>query len=180
MCVVTSGPGATNAITGLAGAWLDATPVIFLSGQAKRSDLVNGQGIRQFGIQEIGIVDIVKSITKYAVQVRDAEDILYELEKATALAKEGKPGPVWLDIPLDIQASKVNVETLRHYNGKIPAYECKDEDILKSIVGIGVAAFLGSNGDITRKLAEQRGAPVAVAWKWSAFSKSHSRDERFD
>ena len=72
VCVVTSGPGATNAITGLAGAWLDATPVIFLSGQAKRADLVNGQGIRQFGIQEIGIVELVKSVTKYAVQVRDA------------------------------------------------------------------------------------------------------------
>ena len=133
VCVVTSGPGATNAITGLAGAWLDATPVLFLSGQAKRADLVNGQGIRQFGIQEVGIVDIVKPITKYAVQVRDAGDIIYELEKATALAKEGKPGPVWLDIPLDIQASKVEPDSLRHYSEMQPTYECKDEDIYKTI-----------------------------------------------
>lgn len=133
VCVVTSGPGATNAITGLAGAWLDATPVIFLSGQAKRADLVNGQGIRQFGIQEVGIVDIVKSITKYAVQIRDAQDILYELEKAAALAKEGKPGPVWLDIPLDIQASQVDPVKLRHYEEILPSYPCEDADVLKTI-----------------------------------------------
>ena len=174
VCVVTSGPGATNAITGLAGAWLDATPVIFLSGQAKRADLVNGQGIRQFGIQEIGIVDIVKSITKYAVQVRDAEDILYELEKATALAKEGKPGPVWLDIPLDIQASKVNVETLRHYNGKIPAYECKDEDILKSIELLNWAErpllLLGNGVRLAKAIPEMNALidllhiPVMTTW----------------
>ena len=133
VCVVTSGPGATNAITGLSGAWLDGTPVIFLSGQAKRADLVNGQGIRQFGIQEINIVDIVRPITKYAVQIREANDILYELEKATVLAKEGKPGPVWLDIPLDIQASKVEPNELRHYTEQQPTYECKNEDVLKTI-----------------------------------------------
>ena len=133
VCVVTSGPGATNALTGLAGAWLDGTPVIFLSGQAKRADLVNGQGIRQFGIQEINIVDIVKPITKYAVQVREPEDILYELEKAIAYAKAGKPGPVWLDIPLDIQASKVEPDELGHYTEQQPEFECKDEDIQKTI-----------------------------------------------
>lgn len=133
VCVVTSGPGATNAITGLSGAWLDGTPVIFISGQAKRADLVNGQGIRQFGIQEIGIVDIVKPITKYAVQVRDEKDILFELEKATALAKEGKPGPVWLDIPLDIQASLVNPDELRHFEEKLPDYPCNEGDVLKTI-----------------------------------------------
>ena len=133
VCVVTSGPGATNAITGLAGAWLDATPVIFLSGQAKRADLVNGQGIRQFGIQEINIIDIVKPITKYAVQLQDPQDILYELEKATALAKEGKPGPVWLDIPLDIQASQVDPSGLRHYEEKQPEYVCSDDEALKTI-----------------------------------------------
>lgn len=129
VCVVTSGPGATNAITGLAGAWLDGTPVIFLSGQAKRADLINGQGIRQFGIQEINIIDIVKPITKYAVQVREPEDISFELEKATALAREGKPGPVWLDIPLDVQASRVDSLGLRHYEEKPLTYECKDEDV---------------------------------------------------
>lgn len=133
VCVVTSGPGATNTLTGLAGAWLDATPVIFLSGQVKRADRVNGQGIRQFGIQEINIVDIVRPITKYAVQVENPEDIRYELGKAVALARSGKPGPVWLDIPLDIQATQIDPETLRGYDEALPAFECADADIAKTI-----------------------------------------------
>lgn len=133
VCVVTSGPGATNAVTGLAGAWLDATPVIFISGQAKRADLVGGQKIRQFGIQEVNVVELVRSVTKYAAQVKEPNDILYELDKAVALAKEGKPGPVWLDIPLDIQASQVDPESLPRFSKKMPAYECKESDVRKTI-----------------------------------------------
>ena len=133
VCVVTSGPGSTNAITGLVGAWLDGTPVIFISGQAKRADLVNNQNIRQFGIQEVNIVNIVKSVTKYAVQIQDPEMILYELEKATAIAKDGKPGPVWIDVPLDVQASKVEEKKLRHYKVVFPSFECKNRDILETI-----------------------------------------------
>ena len=133
VCVVTSGPGSTNAITGLAGAWLDGTPVIFISGQAKRADLVNNQKIRQFGIQEVNIVELVKSVTKYAVQIQNPETVLFELEKATAIAKEGKPGPVWIDVPLDIQASQVDEKKLWHYGVKSPSYECKDADVLITI-----------------------------------------------
>lgn len=174
VCVVTSGPGATNTITGLAGAWLDATPVIFLSGQAKRADLVNGQGIRQFGIQEINIVDIVKPITKYAVQVHDANDILYELEKATAMAKEGKPGPVWLDIPLDIQASKVEEDELMHYTDDLPTFECKDDDIKKTIELLNQAerplVLLGNGIRLAKaipemqELIEKLHVPVMTTW----------------
>lgn len=174
VCVVTSGPGATNAITGLAGAWLDATPVIFLSGQAKRADLVNGQGIRQFGIQEINIVDIVKPITKYAVQLQAPEDILYELEKATALAKEGKPGPVWLDIPLDIQASQVEPSELRHYEEKQSDYRCSDEDVLETInllnqaerpvVLIGNGIRLAKAIPEMNELIEKLHVPVMTTW----------------
>ena len=172
--VVTSGPGATNAITGLAGAWLDATPVIFLSGQAKRADLVNGQGIRQFGIQEIGIIDIVKPITKYAVQVRDENDILYELEKATVFAKEGKPGPVWLDIPLDIQASQVNPDELRHYDGKMPEFLCSDDEAVKTIellnkaerplVLLGHGIRLAKAIPEMKELIEKLQIPVMTTW----------------
>ena len=114
-CLVTSGPGGTNAVTGLAGAYYDSTPVIFLSGQVKRDDLVGGQGIRQFGIQETDILSIVKSITKYAVQIQQPGDIRYEMEKAAAIAKAGRPGPVWVDIPLDIQASRIEPGELRPY-----------------------------------------------------------------
>lgn len=174
VCVVTSGPGATNAITGLAGAWLDGTPVVFISGQAKRADLVNGQGIRQFGIQEIGIVEIVKPITKYAVQVRDEKDILYELEKATALAKEGKPGPVWLDIPLDIQASQVNPAGLRHFEETMPDYTCADEDVRKTVQMLNQAerpALLVGHGirqakaiEEMKQLIELLNIPVMTTW----------------
>ena len=174
VCVVTSGPGATNAITGLAGAWLDATPVIILSGQAKRADLVNSQGIRQFGIQEIGIVEIVKPITKYAVQIRNEQDILYELEKATALAKEGKPGPVWIDIPLDIQASQVDPEKLRHFNEQIPEYPCSDEDVKKTIellnaserplVLLGNGIRLAKAIPEMKELIEELQVPVMTTW----------------
>ena len=174
VCVVTSGPGATNTITGVAGAWLDATPVIFLSGQAKRADLVNGQGIRQFGIQEIGIVDIVKPITKYAAQLQDAQDILYELEKATALAKEGKPGPVWLDIPLDIQASQIDSSKLHHYNEKASVYECCDEDALQTIALLNQAErpmiLLGHGIRLAKAVPEMKSlieilqVPVMTTW----------------
>lgn len=174
VCVVTSGPGATNAITGLAGAWLDGTPVIFLSGQAKRADLVNGQGIRQFGIQEINIVDIVKPITKYAVQIQKVEDILYELEKATSLAKEGKPGPVWLDIPLDIQASKIEPDELRHFTEVMPTYECKDEDVVYTIellnkserplVLLGHGIRQAKAIPEMQKLIEKINVPVMTTW----------------
>ena len=174
VCVVTSGPGATNAITGLAGAWLDATPVIFLSGQAKRADLVNGQGIRQFGIQEIGIVELVKSVTKYAVQVRDAQEIRYELEKATALAKAGKPGPVWLDIPLDIQASQVDPSSLRPYDEVLPTYPCSDADIQATIgllnqserplILLGHGIRLAKAIPEMNRLIEKLHIPVMTTW----------------
>src|ERR1700722_15959037 len=112
VCMVTTGPGGTNALTGVAGAWLDSTPTLFLSGQVKRPDRMfdsDGRplGMRQLGVQEVDIVSIVKPITKYAVTVLDPNDIRYHLEKAVYLAFHGRPGPVWIDIPLDVQASPI-------------------------------------------------------------------------
>lgn len=174
VCVVTSGPGSTNTITGLAGAWLDSTPVIFISGQAKRADLVRNQKIRQFGIQEVNVVELVKSITKYAVQVKEPEDILYELEKSTVIAKEGKPGPVWLDIPLDIQASIIETESLKHYTKKPKLYECKDSDIKKTIelfnkskrplILLGNGIRLAGAVDEMHQLIEKLNVPVMTTW----------------
>ena len=113
VCMVTTGPGGTNAVTGVAGAWLDSTPVLFISGQVKRPDRMFAPdgtplGMRQLGVQEIDIVAIVKPITKYAVTVLDPADIRYHLEKALQLAMTGRPGPVWIDIPLDVQASPLD------------------------------------------------------------------------
>lgn len=119
-CVVvtTSGPGATNTITGVLDCYQDSTPVVFISGQAKSKQTVYNSGItalRQFGVQEANIVPIVESITKMSVEVNEPRKIRYYLEKAVHEAKSGRPGPVWLSIPLDIQSANVNPEELMGY-----------------------------------------------------------------
>lgn len=175
VCLVTSGPGTTNAITGLAGAYYDSTPVIFISGQAKRDDLVNGQGIRQFGIQETDIVSIARPISKYAVQIKEPEDIKYELEKAAAIAINGRPGPVWIDIPLDIQASQIEIDNLKGYDvSELKIYHCKKEDIDKTIELFNMAKrpviILGNGIRLSgavkeaRKLYELLSIPVMTSW----------------
>jgi len=113
VCMVTTGPGGTNAVTGVTGAWLDSTPTLFVSGQVKRPDRMfdkDGKplGMRQLGVQEVDIVSIVRPITKYAVTVLDPAEIRYHMEKAVYLALNGRPGPVWIDIPLDVQASPID------------------------------------------------------------------------
>src|ERR1700761_7583777 len=108
--LVTAGPGGTNAVTGVAAAWIESAPVIFLSGQAKRADLIGSRGVRSMGQQEVDIISIVKPITKYAVQILDENSIRLHLEKAIHLATSGRPGPVWLDIPLDVQARQIEPE----------------------------------------------------------------------
>jgi acetolactate synthase-1/2/3 large subunit len=122
VCMVTTGPGGTNAVTGVAGAWLDSTPMLVVSGQVKRPDRMfdtEGQplGMRQLGVQEVDIVSIVKPITKYAVTVLEPKDIRYHMEKAVYLALNGRPGPVWIDIPLDVQASPIDdPDSLRSFD----------------------------------------------------------------
>ncbi len=117
VCMVTTGPGGTNAVTGVAGAWLDSTPTLFISGQVKRPDRMfdaaTGKplGMRQLGVQEVDICSIVRPITKYAETILVPEDIRYHLEKAVYLALNGRPGPVWIDIPLDVQATPLEDPT---------------------------------------------------------------------
>ncbi|MGA3237989.1 MAG: thiamine pyrophosphate-binding protein [Bryobacteraceae bacterium] len=126
VAMVTTGPGGTNAITGLAGAWLDSTPVLFLSGQVKRPDRMFAPdgaplGMRQLGVQEIDIVSIVKPLTKYAVTVLDPHSIRFHLEIAVHLALTGRPGPVWIDIPLDVQAAPIDASDLPPFEDSRPA-----------------------------------------------------------
>jgi len=125
VAMVTTGPGGTNAVTGLAGAWLDSTPVLFLSGQVKRPDRMFAPdgaplGMRQLGVQEIDIVSIVKPLTKYAVTVLDPQSIRFHLEKAVYLAQTGRPGPVWIDIPLDVQAAPIDASDLPAFEAPHP------------------------------------------------------------
>lgn len=107
--LVTSGPGGTNAVSSVAASWLDSVPHIFISGQAFLAQTIGEaptRGLRQLGVQEINIIDIVKPITKYAVLVKYASQIDKLLERALKHATTGRPGPVWLDVPGDIQNAR--------------------------------------------------------------------------
>ena len=130
-CIVTSGPGATNAMTGTLCSWLDSIPVIVISGQVNKELTTNytRQPLRQLGDQEYNIVESVKNMTKYAVQVNDTNDIRFHLEKACTLATTGRPGPVWLDIPLNTQSAEINPEQLHGYNEFIEFPQASELDI---------------------------------------------------
>lgn len=114
-CLVTTGPGGTNAITGIAGAWVDSIPIIIISGQVKKEIIADYSKTRQIGPQEINITDMVKPITKYAVTILRPETIKYHLEKAFYLSINGRPGPVWLEIPLDVQSAQINEKKLKGF-----------------------------------------------------------------
>ena len=145
VCVVTTGPGGTNAITGAVGSWLDSIPILVISGQVRRELIGAGKGVRQLGDQEINIVDIVKPITKYAVTVMDPNDIHYYLEKAYFMAKSGRPGPVWIDVPLDVQGSFVSTRNLKKFNPHEikPSFET-DKGLLERQVKQTIDALKGS------------------------------------
>jgi acetolactate synthase I/II/III large subunit len=119
VALVTSGPAAINTLTGVAGAYMDSVPCLFISGQANRRQTVHNskvRGLRQFGSQEIDIIPLVQPITKYAVMINEPERIRYHLEKAVHLAKSGRPGSVWLDIPLDVQGSLIDEAALTGFD----------------------------------------------------------------
>lgn len=115
---VTTGCGGTNALTGVLDAWQDSTQSLFISGQVKKKETCYNMDLplRQFGVQEADIVSVVKSITKYSVMVNEPNEIAYHLEKACYLAKSGRPGPVWIDIPLDVQGALIDIDNLKHFS----------------------------------------------------------------
>ena len=174
VCLVTSGPGATNAITGLCGAYMDSIPVIFISGQAKRADLVGDQNIRQFGIQEVDIIPMVKPYSKYAVRLMDPLKVRYELEKAAFIAGSGRPGAVWIDIPLDIQASDIDIDSLESYIPEEKELHVSD-DIIKTVISefnrskkpaiiLGNGVRLSHATDKALELISFLKAPAFVSW----------------
>lgn len=176
VCLITTGPGGTNALTGTGAAYMDSTPVLYISGQVKRSDFASLRKVRQFGAQENDIVSMAKPVTKYAVTVMHPEDVPYELEKCVYEATHGRKGPVWLDIPLDIQSEEIEPETLRHFK---PAATMVSDDFLHRkaeilrllstakrpliLVGHGVNAS-GAQEEL-RNLVEETGIPVLSTWR---------------
>jgi acetolactate synthase-1/2/3 large subunit len=179
VALVTTGPGGTNAITGVAGAWIDSTPVLMISGQVKRSDMIHDAGVRQMGVQEVDIVSLIKPITKYAVTVIEPSSIKFHLEKAVYLAKNERPGPVWLDIPLDVQAAMIKENNLEGFVPPISIFR-RDEENLASLVGKATQllnnserpVILAGNGirlsraiDDFLELIEYLEIPVLTTWK---------------
>ncbi len=140
VCMVTTGPGGTNAVTGCVGAWLDSSPVLFLSGQVKRADSAVGTGLRQFGVQEVDIVSIVSSCTKYAVRVTDPADLRREVERAIACALSGRRGPAWIDIPLDVQGARVDPASLAPWTEPSPSAP-RPREVLAAEVADALAAL---------------------------------------
>lgn len=141
LAVVTAGPGGTNAITGVASAWMDHVPTITLSGQSFSTQMMGNErpGLRTLGVQEINIIDLVRPITKYAAVVRTPESIRFHLEHAVHAATDQRPGPVWLDIPADVQNAQVNPDEL----GPAVVYEHRwkpDADKIKRVVDLLKAA----------------------------------------
>ena len=108
--IVTTGPGSTNAITGLMAAWQDSVPCIFISGQARSNHVSYGKKVRQVGTQEVNICDIVRPITKYTKFISNKNQFIKELKKSIIICKSGRPGPVWLDVALEIQWADIKYE----------------------------------------------------------------------
>jgi acetolactate synthase-1/2/3 large subunit len=177
VALVTSGPGATNAITGVGEAWAESAPLLVISGQVKRSDLKLDSGLRQKGPQEVDIVAMVSGMTKYAVTVMDSADLRYHLEKAFYLATTGRRGPVWIDIPLDIQGGPADPATMRGFDPAelaAPAAQNLDDAAEQMIALINAAerplffighgVRLGGAAALLREMIEVFGIPVATSW----------------
>ena len=174
--MVTTGCGGTNAVTGLLNAWQDGAKVIFISGQVKRKQTISGSGLplRQFGVQEADIISIVKPITKYAVMVEDPQSIAFHLEKAVYLASEGTPGPVWLDIPMDVQGAVIQEDTLTHFqvpviepadvSGSISLLETKLSKAERPVILAGQGIYQSDMRDEFYKLIAQWNIPVVTSF----------------
>lgn len=177
---VTSGPGGTNALTGVLGGWLDSIPMFIISGQVKRETTIHATDVplRQLGDQEFDIVSCVRSMTKYAVFVDGPNDIRYHLEKAYFLCKNGRGGPVWLDIPLDVQAAIIETDELKGFDFKKidkeenPVYDKELSDIIikkikeakRPVVFVGSGIRLAGAYEEFLQLVERLQIPVVTAW----------------
>jgi acetolactate synthase-1/2/3 large subunit len=182
VAMVTTGPGGTNAITGVVGGWLDSTPMLILSGQVKRADRMyradgTPLGVRQRGSQEVDIVSLVKPITKYAVTIDDPHSIRYHLEKAVHLARSGRPGPVWIDIPIDVQASPIEPDAMRGFDPGEAAkpdhddLEIKVRDLIERLNRAERPFIFAGNGvrvsgaaAAFEKLVRVLNVPVGLTW----------------
>jgi acetolactate synthase-1/2/3 large subunit len=178
VALVTSGPGGTNALTGVCGAWIDSIPTLYISGQVKTDTMIGTSGVRQLGVQESDIIAMVRSVTKYAVTVNDPNTVRYHVEKAVHLATSGRPGPVWLDIPLDVQSVLVEPKRLK---GFVPERSPEKADrarlrraareafslirrARRPVLISGYGIRLAKGVDVYRELVSFLNIPVVSSW----------------
>ena len=174
--VVTTGPASTNAITGLLAAWQDSVPCMFISGQARTSHVSYGKKVRQVGTQEVNICDIVKPITKYAKFINDKNKFVHEVYKAIKIAKEGRPGPVWLDIPIDLQWTEISFSKNKEKKIIISTNKKEKKEKLNHslnlinkskkpllVLGYGVRSSLESINKI-KKIIYKKKIPFVTTW----------------
>ena len=173
--IITTGPGSTNAITGVAGAWIDSIPLVIISGQVKRNDMMKNNLIRQNGVQEVNIIKMIKHITKFSETIKKKEDIRIILEKAFYLAKNGRPGPVWIDVPLDIQGAPITrsklVGWVKKNNSKVSLQQQKINKVVKliseskrPIILAGHGIRLSGNIDLFKSVVNKLGIPIVTTW----------------
>jgi acetolactate synthase-1/2/3 large subunit len=181
VAMATSGPGATNLITAIGSCYFDSVPSLFITGQVNTEHIRKDKRIRQLGFQETDIVSIIKPLTKYAKQVLSTEKVLYELEKALFIAKNGRPGPVLLDIPIDIQRTEVDEKKCLRFIGssehkkllkEIPSRPPTTsinrlEQLLKSskapILLVGGGVRLSKTTKELKSFSEKNNLPVVVS-----------------
>ena len=178
--LVTSGPGGTNALTGVLGAWLDSIPMVVISGQVRYDTTVRSTGLplRQLGDQEFDIAQAVRSMTKYAVMVTEPGEIRYHLERAFHLARAGRPGPCWIDIPMNVQGAFIEPGRLRSYTPEEDARENPPpvaRETIESVLGrlkraqrpvilAGSGVRLAGAHQVFLRLIDRLGIPVTTAW----------------
>ena len=179
ICFATSGPGATNAITGVAAAFTDSVPMIIISGQVSTASSQNKLKIRQLGFQEFNIIETIKPTTKYARYISNKNEIKYELEKAIYLSRAGRPGPVWIDIPIDIQASTINLKNIKSFNPKKEKLHNLNPEPKKNLITsiikkinkakrplllLGHGVFLANAKFKARQLVKKLNIPTQTTW----------------
>lgn len=174
--IATSGPGATNLLTGVCCAYYDSVPVLFITGQVSTFRAKADTGVRQIGFQETDTVDVFRPVTKYACRVDRPERIRYELEKACHLAREGRPGPVLIDIPDDVQRANIDPASLSGYTAPAAGSPCAELGRLvaqcvqwlgeasRPVVILGWGVRLAGAGELARTIIERLGVPVAPTW----------------
>lgn len=171
VCLVTTGPGSTNALTGVAGAWVDSIPLLVISGQVRTGIMADYSYQRQVGPQEINIVPMAAPVTKHAVTVMRPDDVRFELEKCLYLARAGRPGPVWLNLPLDIQSAMIEPDQLRSFKPEASDKPVLDDTLIEKIAEqlksskrpvliAGNGIVLGGARKLFKKFVQQLNVPV--------------------